>query len=216
MRLAPLLCAAALLLLAHGGNSSVAEAGGAARSMVEREFQFTPGAFRLVPRGGQTLVEVRGGVPEDRPGYPDLPSVTERVDLPAGQRVADLEVVSLETALLADAVRLPAAFDLRPGRPTPERTAPDPGAFTRRGFQPAIPARLGVQGTQRERNLAAIQVWPVRWDAASGRLERVVRLRLRIWLEPGGPVPLKRERIIPEWEGTPAGRRSPAVVTTGA
>ena len=45
-----------------------------------------------------------------------------------------------------------------------------------------------------------MRICPVRWDAASGRLEFVSRLRVRLMLEPVTQLPVPRLRVVPDWE----------------
>src|SRR6185436_19986953 len=78
---------------------------------------------------------------------------------------------------------------------------PDPAFFQRAGYQPAEPARIELQGWERGHNMAALQICPVRWDAASGRLERVTSVTVRLTLESGFTAAVPRLRVVPEWEG---------------
>jgi hypothetical protein len=166
----------------------------------EHEFRYAPELFTVAEREGLTHVVVAGATREFRAGRPDLPWLGEMVEVPAGFRVAGVRVVVLETAPLKERAMLPSAVEPRPGLEPVERTAPDPEYFSRAGFQPGSPVRLGYQGWMRGRNMASFEVCPVRWDAVSGRLERVTRLSVRIELEPGLESPAPRERIVPEWE----------------
>ena len=50
-------------------------------------------------------------------------------------------------------------------------------------------------------NVALVNLSPVRWDPASGRLEALARVRVRLVLEPTEERPLARERVVEEWEG---------------
>ena len=177
---------------------------GPATTVLEREFRYGPEQVRLRRAQGQTRIELAGGLPEDRAGLPDLPSRSEVVEVPGGMRVAGVDVLELETVPLGADAAVPPALKIQPGIGPEERTAPDAAAYARAGFQPEVPVRVGYQGTQRERNLVMLQVWPVRLDAPGGRLERVSRLRVRLRLESDGPRPLERLRVVPEWEGAAA------------
>src|SRR5437867_3330158 len=74
---------------------------------LEREYRFGPERVTVDRAGDQTLVKVSGGVADVRPGRPDLPWVSETVELPAGQRVARLEIVTVETEQVAAGVSIP-------------------------------------------------------------------------------------------------------------
>ncbi len=181
---------------------------------LEREVRFDPERVRIRTEGGVTTVEAAGGTHEFTPGRPDLPWVAERVDLPAGMKVTAVEVVEVETAPLAGRLRVATAPLARPGAGPGERTAEDARAYGRAGFQPERLAALGVQGSLRGRLVAYLRVAPARWDAASGRLERVSRLRLRLTLEDGAEPAVPRERIVREWEDElPSGVPSRAIVS---
>jgi len=181
---------------------------------LEREFQYDARRFSLVQKGVETQVEMTGAAPEIIPGHPDLPMLSEMVELPAGERVVSVEVVSLATAVLSPVARVPTAARAKPGLGPIERTEPDPAIYGRAGFPPpSAQVELGYQGWMRGRHLASLRVNPVRWDAASGRLERIERLTVRLHLEPHVDTDVvPRERIVPEWEdvGSPLAARPDA------
>jgi hypothetical protein len=176
----------------------------AALTTVEHEITFDAARLSVREADGVHHVEVDGAMRTFEAGRPDLPWVGELVEIPAGMKVQRVEIVEASTAPLAARAQLPSAPKVEPGLNSVVRTAPDPAWFGRRGFQPESPVRLGAQGSQRGRNLVALQVCPVRWDASTGRLDRVSRVRLRLVLEPGTEPVLTRERIVPEWEDGPA------------
>ncbi len=167
----------------------------------EREFHYGPERFQLGRNAdGTTQVEMRAVARDYTPGHPDLPQVGEPIELPVGTRLAGVEVLGLETASLARGVRLPSAQILRHGTEPVERSTPDPALFGRAGFVPDELVRVGMEGFERGRNVAYLLVSPARWNPATGELERVDRLRVRLTLEPTTDRPLERERVVPEWE----------------
>src|SRR5262245_31924743 len=174
----------------------------AATTTVDREFRYGAERFKLVPSVSGTIVSMQGATHEFTPGRPDLPVTNEMIEIPAGMRVTGVEVRSIGTDLLSASARIPSAIKAKPGLQPIERTAADPAWFGRAGF-PAIgaTARLGLQGWMRGKHYAALEVSPVRWDPASGRLERVTRLDVRMTLEPAeDPDLVRRERIVPEFD----------------
>jgi hypothetical protein len=181
---APLLV---LLLLCSG----VAPARSAS---IELEFRYGPDRYVLTPRGGVTEVGWRGAMPEFRAGRPDLPWIGERVELPAGTRVGRVEVMAVETAPVAEGVRLPAARVPSPGLGPIERSAFDPRHVEHDGVEPAMPVELGAQGFQAGIPMAELRVSPLRWRPRGGALERIVGLRVRLVLESSPEVPLVRFR----------------------
>ena len=193
---------AAILLAALSGPA-------AASTTLEREFRYAATRFGLTLNvDGTTQVGMSAATRDYTPGRPDLPLVGERIELPVGLRLAGVEVLGLETASLARSVRMPGAQLLRPDSDVVERTAPDPAIFARPGFYPEVPVQVGAQGFERGRNIAHVVVSPVRWDPATGDLERIERVRVRLVLEPTPERPLERLRVVPEWEG--AGDAGPA------
>src|SRR6185503_17610924 len=172
-----------LAVLCAAVSIMTATASAGADSFIEREFRFAPERFSSVERDGITEIKVEGGFRDLTPGRPDLPWVSETVEVAAG---------------LAKSVRLASTLEARP-EPTQVRSAPNPEWFSRRGFQPETAVRAGYQGHQRGKNLASLVITPVRWDAATGRLERVTRVKVRMKLTSGMEAPLERLRIVPEW-----------------
>ena len=175
-----------------------------------REFRYAPQGVRLVASEGWTHVQVQGAVAERRPGRPDLPAVAERVELPADMKVVGVEVTALETAPLAEGVRIAPALVIRHDAREEHLSAPDPSLYALATPQPANPVVLGVQGFERGHRVAWLLVTPVRWMAATGRLERIRRLAVRLTLAPSRERPLARGRVVPEWEA--GGARVPRPV----
>ena len=191
-RITPIVRAAFLVL----GCSLATAASG---KTIHQEFHY-PSAQVQVKAGGIVEVDRSGATREFRPGRPDLPLVSERVDVPIGYRVASVRLLKLVTAPLGERVEVPTAMVVKPGLGEIERTPRNAAFFSHAGMQPSIPVELGYQGFQRGSNVAWLQVSPVRWDAVSGRLERVDRMSVELVLEPASQIPVVRERVVPEWE----------------
>ncbi|MCC6349891.1 MAG: VCBS repeat-containing protein [Candidatus Eisenbacteria bacterium] len=187
-------------LLATAGVASAA-------TVIEKEFRYDAGRVRVASRDGYTAVEARGAVREFRSGHPDLPWISERIDLPEGTRATSVEVVDVETGLLARGALIAPAMVLTPGLGPVERTRPDPRYFSTATPQPEDWVGLGEQGSRRGRNVAYVRISPVRWNPSTGELDRVARVRVRLTLEASHDVPVTRERIVREWEdgGLPSG-----------
>jgi hypothetical protein len=173
----------------------------AAATVIERDIVIAPEKVRMSVKDGIADVRFLGGTREFQPGRPDLPMTSEKVVLPPGMRVAGVEMVSMQSEPLSGAVRVAPAFRMRPGVIVPDRTDEDPAFYRHVGMQPEVPVALGYQGSERGINVAFLQVHPVRWDAVSGRLERLSRMRVRLQLEPDTRTDIvRRERIVREWE----------------
>ncbi len=192
MRIAPALFSTLLMTLLA--------ASAAAATTLEREFTFDADAIHLRTTAGATEVRVDRAVPSPDVGQPELPWLAEFVDLPDGMQVASVDVVDLAVTPLGSGVRLPSAWTMSADRQSAVRSAADPWAFSRPGSQPARAVELATQGWQRGRHVAGLRICPVRWDASTGRLERVSRLRVRLTLEPGAKQPVPRLRVVPDWE----------------
>lgn len=178
---------------------------GFAAAPIDREFAFTSDALTVSTADGIAHVDFEGATREFRPGRPDVPWIARAVELPDGAHVARVEILAFETAPLADAVTLRSAIRPTPGLGTVERTEPDPAFFSVPGWSPAEPVEIGLQGAQRGRSIAYLHLAPVRWNPLSGSLERITRISVRLHLDDDGVMPLKRERVVTEWDAPSRG-----------
>ncbi len=201
-----------LLVIVAGAAASSASA-----LTLERELRFDPAQLNVTSAGGAVILEARGGTHEYATGRPDLPWLAERVDLPQGTKLTGVEVVDVQTELLADGVRVAAALSSRPGSAPGERSVPDAAVYASFAFQPEHLALSGTQGSLRGRNVAYLRVAPARWNPQTGRLERIRSMKLRLTVEPGAAPAVVRERIVREWEDElPSGVPSRALVSLGS
>lgn len=190
----------------------VSSAGHAART-VDHEIRLDPAALEVAEAGGVAEVRAERATREFRAGLPDLPWIVERVELPAGMRLARVEVVDLLTRPLRSGVRLNGAIVPRPGLGPIERAEPDRDLYARGVFLPEAPVEVGLQGFERGRSMAALRIAPARWNPKSGALEAVERIRLRLILEETDERPLVRERTA-QWTGTGGSRTAAAAAVT--
>ncbi len=192
-----------LVLAAFAVLLTSASTAPATAATIEREFSFETSRVRVEVVDGLSVVSARRSMPETEAGRPDLPWFAELVDVPAGQRVSRVEVVSLETAPLASQARLAPAVSPSPGLGPILRSTADDRFFEGEAMQPEEFVRLGTQGNLRGRGVAGLQIAVARWQPATGKLERIVRVRVRLTLEADGSDVVRRERIVPEWEDSP-------------
>ena len=179
-------------------------------TLLEHEVRFGPDRVRLENRDGHVGLVTPGAVPEPRAGRPDLPWFGERVDLPAGVKVASVELVSIETEPVAEHVTIESARIPQAGSQAVVRSAPDPAVFASAQAQPEVPVELGYQGYRRGRHEAWLRVSPVRWTPSSGHLERVTRMVVRLTLvDDSHPDMVPRERVVSEWEAAVPGQSAP-------
>lgn len=167
---------------------------------LERDFTFASDQFTLHTTGPYTGVAIKGGAPLFTAGQPDLPWVSEQIDVPSGMRITGIEATVVGSPW-GEHVRLPAAWTFSKELGSAVRSLPDPIAFSRSGFQPQRAVELGNQGWMRGRRVASLRVCPVRWDAATGKLERVERVHVVMQLAPATDAPAPRLRVVPEWNG---------------
>jgi hypothetical protein len=187
-----------------------------AATIVDREFTYPADRFALKTTADGVVVELEGAAREFLPGRPDLPQIAEQVELPAGMRVARVEVTGVDRELWRNGVRVLPAQRVEPGLGSAARTTPDPQIYQRGGAWPGEAAELSVQGSMRGRNIAFVRVHPARWDPRSGRLERATRVRVRLHLEPSSdPDVVKRERIVPEFEDGAVAEGAPSGIGDG-
>jgi Peptidase family C25/FG-GAP-like repeat/FlgD Ig-like domain len=166
---------------------------------LDRDLTYAPEIVHVTTLDGRVEVSALRGMGELRAGRPDLPWVTERVELPDGQRVARVDVISIEEAPLADHIQMQSAIQPKPGSDVISRTPPDAAAFSHAGYQPEVPVELGYQGYEDGRSVALLRVYPVRWDASTGKLERLAHVHVRLTLEADPGQPVKRQRAGLPW-----------------
>src|SRR5690242_6066714 len=142
-----------------------------ADATLERDFVFTREQVHVVDRAGTTEVTLDRGIAETTSGLPDLPALQQRVPLPEGLRVASIEVIALETEPLGVHPRVATSIVPTHGLGPIVRSAPDAARYAAAGFEPATPARVGLQGYEAGHGVAFVLAQPVRWDASTGQLE---------------------------------------------
>ena len=181
---------------------------------LEREVRIDPARVSVSIANGVASVDARGATREYAAGRPDLPWISERVDLPDGMKLTQVEVIGVTTEPMADGVRVLPALSAKTGAAPGERSLADAAVFASPTFQPEVLALPGVQGSLRGRNVAYLRIAPSRWNPQTGALEKVTSLKLRLTLADGAEPPVKRERIVREWEDElPSGVPSRALVS---
>jgi len=134
---------------------------------------FDPGQVRIDQAGIYARVWIEGEGLISQEGQPSLPVLTMHVALPTNAAAEGVEVVD------ADYVALRGAFDVMPAGPmvpisvdeAVRPVEPDPHIYgTGRTF-PFETARLSGSGAVLGIQVADIDVYPVRWNAASRQLE---------------------------------------------
>lgn len=152
----------------------------AAESIVEI-VQFRAADLDFVWSEHGVIVTLPGSEPICQPGAPLLPEVSQVIPLPAGTRLVDAKVTSIEYE------DIPGHFDLAPAQPAtvlslpaPAPVKPDPAIYDADAFWPENPLVSATPALIRGRPAAAVVLRPVTSTPASGRLRlaRSVTLRL--------------------------------------
>jgi gingipain R len=134
-----------------------------------------------VAQGGEvhSAVVVPGCVPMLAEGHPELPILARAVALPA-EGTPRIEIVAAEWQRLRAPPPLPSRGPIsRSG----DRFRSDPvkaDVYRQAGPWPVAAAELGDPFLVRDRRGAALRVFPVRWDPATGEFAALVHLTLRI------------------------------------
>jgi hypothetical protein len=119
------------------------------------------------------------------PGQPNLPVYSQQILLPTDANVR-LEVVQVQSRSLKLADNnlpdslFPVQSPAPKSGPQPPWIAPDPQTYQSGLAYPAQPAQLGETYQMRGYHLQPLQIWPVRYTPASGQLELLQTLTLRL------------------------------------
>jgi hypothetical protein len=164
---------------------------------------FRRSQFHLSNAGGVADLRVDGAIPSVQAGAPELPWIGETIDLPDGFRATKNRDRFARSPVMDERLSVCQSAWIKGADGQSVRSAPDARSFTRGGFQPDAQAVLGPQGYMRGQGIASFRICPVRWDAATGQLQRVAHVTVRITLEPTLDRPTPRLRVVPEWEDGP-------------
>ena len=132
-----------------------------------------------------------------RAGYPDLPSVSNTIDLPPGMTAVSARAVNCrwETVDLAGNIRpLPEPCVLSG---TPSRTVEPAAVFSMNAFWPPEPVELAGTGYPGGTPSAEVIIHPLRYNPVTGELQRLISGTVSIGTAPGqrslSPPPLPAE-----------------------
>jgi len=156
----------------------------AAGSMT-RTVSYDLGDVMLTKVGGYDVVDLRGAVPLVKPGEPRLPDVIQTVAIPAGAEPTSVELIAEEWVDLPGNYRVgPSQADVRLPRRgetfNPVIYPPDPEVYASSNPYPATKVRLLSNGTMSGYRLANVELFPVRYTPATGRLQLAKRLVYRL------------------------------------
>jgi hypothetical protein len=178
----------------------------AARADIVRTFDFSPRDARVVPSPDGAVVSLVGGVPDGKPGEPELPAVPVCVDVAAGTHVRSVSFEGLGwVSLGTPAGKLRTAASASPGFPRVGSDA-DAALYASADWFPAVQGAQGPTGSMRGRMLTSFSLRPLRVRPATGELEIATRIVVRIVTDVApDPDAIVRRRVVPEWESAFAG-----------
>jgi len=168
------------LLLASGGLTC---AGAAGPGLIEHSFTFTKDQISIHRSCEYDAVSCVGAGEDRSPariGAPALPVVTCHFVLPPGTSAADLQVT------VRGREDLPGVFSVQPVTPETdgEPVIPDPQLYASGEPYPISPARLSNTGNMKGYQLATIQLWPLQYIPAEGRLILLTHIDVAIATRP--------------------------------
>jgi len=134
---------------------------------------------------GYDVVDLPGVLPLVKPGEPRLPDVIQTVAIPAGAEPTSVELIGEEWVDLPGNYRVsPSQADVRLPRRgetfNPTIYPPDPEVYASSNPYPATKVRLLSNGTMSGYRMANVELFPVRYIPATGRLQLATRLVYRL------------------------------------
>ncbi len=155
---------------------------------------------------GYTQVQIPGYLSLARPGSPALPSRAIYALLPAGHAAASVTVTAQQVDSLAGhhtvvpaqrpwPLSLPSAWT---------ESVPDPTAYARSNTDATHSVRAGSEQKLLGADLLPLEIRPVLYDADTGRLDVVRRLRIEIETEPAPP---RADSALARFRGRPSDLR---------
>ncbi|HDQ99284.1 MAG TPA: hypothetical protein ENN51_03235, partial [candidate division WOR-3 bacterium] len=141
---------------------------------------------------GWDVVELGRGILTAAPGRPALPVVPVTLVVPAGARVTSVEVTALESKALTGGFRIAPTPEPHPlSKPARPPVPPDPAVYDAPGSWPPGPLADWRTGNATGFRLVAVQVSPLAWRPADGRLTLHRRLRITVrWDDDISPIAL--------------------------
>jgi hypothetical protein len=182
--------ASALGALAIGATSAPA-------FTLHHTYRFDPTSVQVTGPSGAATLRADALPHTWELAQPEIPYDIVTLLVPQGSRLVGLRVEPSAEVVLGRATlqsARPIANDEgQILQPKPARLAPEKGALAG-ALYPALQAEPAGGGALHGYQLVSVRVYPVRYDAATGRVLATPRLDLQLDLEPGGGKPVERER----------------------
>ncbi len=140
---------------------------------------------KLSKVSGYDVVDLAGVLPLVKPGEPRLPDVIQMVAIPAGAEPTSVELIAEEWVDLPGNYRVgPSQADVRLPRAgetfNPVIYPPDPEVYASSNPYPVTKVRLLSNGTMSGYRMANVELFPVRYTPATGKLQLARRLVYRL------------------------------------
>lgn len=187
--------------LAAGLVLCMAVAASADASTLRHVYRFDPARLQL---GGEPAAPalLAGDLPRTwELGQPELPYEILTFVVPRGSRAVAIRARTLGDHLYLDGVQLAAAAELvdtdggRAQPPAPQAVGAHALASAGTAAYPPVFAEIAGDGALHGYQLLSVRVYPVRYEAALGRVWAADGIDLEVDLAPGGRLPIERERF---------------------
>ncbi|MFQ5599136.1 MAG: C25 family cysteine peptidase, partial [Candidatus Krumholzibacteriia bacterium] len=185
---------ASFLVLVLG--SGIAEAGA---TITRHTYRLDASRVEVAPHASGATLRAEGLPRTWERDQPELPYDIVTLLVPLGSRVVQARAISVQERVVAEAVALrPAGARFTDTgdavQPKPARLAGKSSSGGDARVYPAIRVEPGGSGALHGYQMVSVRVYPVRYEAASGRVYVAQEIELEIELAPGGERPLQRER----------------------
>lgn len=162
---------------------------------LEFHVETDPAALRFSTWRGFDVVELVDGIVLPEPGLPALPDRPVTLAIPAGARVNAVTVTSERATELPGNWRIAPHQEPHPlSLPAAQPVEPDPATYGSDELFPAQLERFHSTGTATGFRLVSVNLRPLQYRPASGRLLLHERLRVRVDYEPAGDAPVLAPR----------------------
>jgi hypothetical protein len=149
---------------------------------ITQTFTFSPAEVKFTKVDGYDAVDLRGYVSTSAPGEPIIPQAIFTFVVPANATVTNVEVVG------SDKIELPGTYNLYPAqtpRPLsiasePAFVGPSPTVYSSNSQYPGKLVDFGYTGTKTGYRLCGVNVFPLQYAPATGKVTLYTSLSLRV------------------------------------
>jgi hypothetical protein len=151
------------------------------------DIPFSASEVELGRMGNFTSVTIPATSSISRVGSPALPVISTPVALPAGTKAAGIEIVNISWQAIRTNCRVlpatkPVPLSLMEEIDIP-LPAPDPAIYSSSANFPSVPVKLNESSMLLGFPVAYLSVYPVRWNPATGAVEAISDLEIKVTTE---------------------------------